>query len=426
MKVQFLIILLFYYGTVSLAQENELKSISGIVEGKTAIEGAHCYLKNNEHLGSVTDSTGFFNFVFGQSLIYDTLVISSIGYQRKIIPLRSVSLDYDTNYFSLKQHTLILDELLIESSGYNLKNFVLAALVKMPENYPDQQHQMKGLYRKVSTEGKKYTHLEEAIVKIEDNGYKKPLSNLKIESEAFRESKEWGNTDSLFIRVNDKFNKHLSQKIGTTLNPLHKLYESNIIRHYRNDHTVFNFNAMQKLIDDHYSFELTDISVLDGDTIYHIAFASSPVPPPPDRPNDRNYIKINTSDMAIIEVQLTIGFENEPLIGQKKIIYQKIAGKYYPKIIKEIRPRLINKEFHDYEYDIYTFWIDQVNTGKFKKIKAKNRIDPNELEDHKEYKPNSDLWKSSGLLDEYPLEKGIKDDLDSYQPLEQQFEEQGQ
>ena len=53
---ELLIVIIFLFSICALAQKNELKSISGIVEGKTEIEGAHCCLKNNEHFGSVTDS----------------------------------------------------------------------------------------------------------------------------------------------------------------------------------------------------------------------------------------------------------------------------------------------------------------------------------------------------------------------------------
>jgi hypothetical protein len=45
MKFQLPIILLFLFHIVSLAQQNGLKSLSGIVEGKAAIEGGYCFLK---------------------------------------------------------------------------------------------------------------------------------------------------------------------------------------------------------------------------------------------------------------------------------------------------------------------------------------------------------------------------------------------
>ena len=404
----------------------QLNSISGILNGGKPIKGAHCFLKNHEHIGSVTDTTGYFHFNFQHTLLYDTLVISAIGFDKKEMPLFSVTLGQDTNYFYLKQRTIILNEVLVESKGFDLKDLVLGAYANIPKNYPDKPHQLKGLYRKVSTEGKKYTHLEEAAITIEDKGYKKPISYAKISTKSFRESKEWGNTDSFAIRVFNKTNMRISQELNNVTNPLTKLYKSNFIRFYKSENTVFNLKRMQKIIDDYYTFELIDISFVEGDTIYQIAFASSVTPPPPKIISARNYLKINSKDLAIVEMQFTLGFDDRPLIGQVHVIFEEKNGRYYPKYIKSIKPRFINRSFDDNEYDIHTFWFDEVNIGKFKKIKSKELTNPYDPESHKRKSLRPEFWKDSPLIKKYPLEQGIRKDLDKHQPLEEQFLESAQ
>jgi hypothetical protein len=52
--------------------------LSGVVNAKTAVHSIHCFLKNHQHIGTVTDSLGYFNFSFPGELLEVTLVISSI------------------------------------------------------------------------------------------------------------------------------------------------------------------------------------------------------------------------------------------------------------------------------------------------------------------------------------------------------------
>lgn len=408
------------------AQSNQKISLLGIVNDRKPIEGAHCYLKNNGHLGSVTDSSGFFRFGFQQTLLYDTLVISAIGYEQKEVPLFSVNIIQDTNYFALKQNTIILDEVLVETKGYNLKDLFLGAFANIPKNYPNKPHQLKGLYRKVGTEDTQYTHLEEAVITLEDKGYNKPPVALKIGVEAFRETKEWGKIDSLDAQVFNKMNTRISHALNQAANPIAKSYLSNFIRYHRDENKFFNLKRMQKIIDEYYTLEIMDISILEGDTIYKIAFESSIPPPPPEHASGRNFLKINSKDLAIVEMQFTLGFADQPLISQNHVIFEEKYGKYYPKYIKRIIPRFINQNFDDNEYDIYTIWFDEVKVGKFKKIKLKDLNDPDDPQSYKRTNLSPEFWKDASLVKKYPLEEGIRKDLEKHQPLEEQFQESSQ
>ena len=160
------------------AQTLDKVIISGSVNSGTPVHAADCFLKNNEHLGGLTDTLGYFQFHVPRTMLYDTLVISAMGYERKEVPLSSIDLGQDTAYFYLDQQSILLQEVLIESDGLDLKNMVLKAVANLPNNYPNKRHQMRGLYRKVSTKGGEYTHVEEAAFIIEDNGYKKPSERI--------------------------------------------------------------------------------------------------------------------------------------------------------------------------------------------------------------------------------------------------------
>ena len=407
------------------AQTAQKISLSGIVNAGRPIHAADCFLKNNQHLGTMTDSVGYFQFTFPPTLLYDTLVISALGFETSELPLSSIDLMQDTVHFYLEQQSILLNEVLIESKGPDLKGLVLKALARMSDNYPNKPHQLRGLYRKVSTEGAGYTHLEEAAVIIDDNSYGRPLSLAKIQTQFFRETNDWGHVDSLHVAAFNKMNRHISRQLNIFVNSLYKLYGSSFIRHYKDEDSWFDLNRMKKMIDDHYAFELIDISVSDGDTIYHIALAGSMTPPPPKRVSPRNYLKINIKDFAIVEMQRTLGFENQSIISQDQVKFEKQHGRYYPVYIRSMGPRSINRKEEDDEYDIYTFFFDDVRVGRFKKIKPAEAIDPYEEEGFWRNPASLHFWDSTALIKKFPLGEGIKRDLEKYQPLEQQFRQNG-
>lgn len=407
------------------AQPLQKITISGIANPRTPVQSADCFLKNNEHVGTLTDASGYFLLAFPQSMMYDTLVIWAMGFEKKEVPLSSIDLHQDTVYFYLDKQSIVLNEVLIESTGLDLKSMVLKALARLPNNYPNKRHQLKGLYRKVSTMGAQFTHLEEAAIVVEDDGYGKLSTLVKIKTEQYRQTKDWGDIDSLFIIRNEKMHRAISQQLKNPTNPLNRLYESNRIRHYNGENAWFNFKKFRNIIHDHYTFELVDISLYDGDTLYHLALGGTPVPPPPKHVSGRNYLKINGSDLAIVEMQFTLGSENEPLMNQDHVKFEKKDGKYYPKYVRNIAYRHINSKVNDDEYDIRTFWFDEVKLKDFQRITPSEANDPNDSHSHKRSISSATFWDSTSLIKRHPLEQSVKDDLQKHAPLEAQFSENG-
>lgn len=417
--ISFILFVLLSFSTQ--AQSFERSSVSGIVHSQAPVESADCYLKNNEHIGTVTNAAGYFHLSFPKSMLYDTLVILAMGFERKEVPLASVNLKQDTVSIYLDQQSIVLHEVLIESTGLNLKDMVLKAVRSVPDNYPNKIHQLRGLYRKVSTKGTRFTHLEEAVIVVEDNGYQKPPNLLKIKTEHYRQSKDWGDVDSSYITMTKKMDKAISRQLKISSNPLNRLYESNGIRHYYGENAWFNFKAFRNIVDDHFTFELRNISVDNGDTLYQVAFAANPVPPPPDHVSGRNYLIINASDLAIVEMQFTLGFDDGPLMSQSHVRFHKIEGRYYPKYVRSIKQRHINRKVDDEEYDILTFWFDDVKLKAFQRIKSSEANDPNESSSHQRNFSASNFWNSTPLIQKHPLEKSVLEDLQRHEPLEEQF-----
>lgn len=394
--------------------------ISGIVKANVPIHGADVFLKNNEHVGVLTDTAGFFHLRISGSLAYDTLVILAMGFERKEVPLSGIDMSRDTLEFFIDQQSILLDEVLVESDRFDVAGLVLKAIARIPDNYPRKRHQLIGLYRKVSTDSKGYTHLQEASEIIEDGGYQNPPAFVRIRSDNFRETRDFGSVDSSYLVAIDKMHLSISEQLNAPSNPINRLYARNFLRNYAKPEALLNLRRFEKIVDDHYTFRLFDIDLSGSDTIYHIAFASSVVPPAPVKVSGRNYMKINAHDLAIVEMQITLGFENQGLMSQDLIRFEKRNGKYYPACIKTILPRQINRDADDGEYDIRTLWITDVRTRDFERMRASDLDDPNDPQGHKR-RGSSGFWDTAALLHLHPLDEAIKNDLEARQALDEQF-----
>ena len=403
---------------INLSHAQQMVAIKGLVKNKenqAPLPGVVCFFKKNEHIGNVTDSSGYFEIKYPKGLSYDSLIISSLGFNRQKVSVRSLS-PTDTLVFLLTRNAIVLKDILIQDKKPDLKQVVLTAIENIPKNFPDKPHLLEALYRKVSTHNNQYTHLEEAVIRIQDHNYKILPNSSKIEVLAYRESQEWGDIDSLTVKILSKTRASGYTNWQTAFNPINKLYENNNIRLFNQGDTRFNLKSFKKFMDS-YLAELVDVYTVNKDTIFHIAFNDNAFPTPP---SGTNYLKINMTDYAIIEYQIS-GQRNGHIVHRKLLKFQKIEGRYYPELIKAIKPRLINRDTEDGEYDIATIWFDRVVIKGFEKIKPKQAIDRLDDQGHKMPNYDPEFWLDLEMLNKHPLEKGVLESLELHRPLEEQF-----
>ncbi len=393
----------------------EIKGVVKDKENKTPLPGAVCFFKNNEHIGNLTNPSGYFKVKYPKELSYDSLIISMLGYNKQSVLVQSLN-PADTLVFLLARNAIVLKDILIQDEKFDLKQLMLTAIENIPKNFPNKPHLLEALYRKVSTHNNQYTHLEEAVIRIQDYNYKILPNSTKIEVLAYRESKDWGDIDSLTVKTLSKARTSGYTNWQTAFNPLHKLYENNNIRLFNQEDTRFNLKSFKKFIDS-YLAKLVDVYTVDKDTIFHIAFNDNAFA---STPSGRNYLKINMTDYAIIEFQIS-GQRHGHILYQKLLKFQKIGGRYYPKFLKVISPRLINRDTEDGEYDIAIIWFDSVAIKDFEKIKPKRAIDRLDKQGYKNSNYDPAFWIDLEMLNKYPLEQGILKSLESHQPLKEQF-----
>ena len=139
-----------------------------------ALKQAGCEkIITDEVSGSVADRTGL---VKAKEMLRsgDTLVVSSIGYSSKEIPLSKLKKN-SINIITLDRETETLDEVTLiafkKKKRRNAKEIVNLALDKIPENYPFIPFSYIGYYRDYQIKGGKYLNLNEAIMEVFDSGF---------------------------------------------------------------------------------------------------------------------------------------------------------------------------------------------------------------------------------------------------------------
>jgi hypothetical protein len=384
-------------------------------ETNAPLEGAACIFKMHQHIGGITDKEGKFRIRIPDGMSKDILTFSFLGFQPQSFALQEINLS-EKLYVRLNRASILLNEVTVIDNSIAMKKMFMDAVKKIPNNYPSQPHLLQGFYRKISTEGSSFTHLFEAAVAIEDYDYKKPVGSIKIEVITYRETPDRGKVDSIQLKVNQAVRQNAAAQWKIAANPLYRTYEGNFLRLFKNQNNTFNLNTLLSLIDKHYEFKMVGYEIVNNDTICHLAFSEGVVP---QDPSGRNYFKINLTDNAITEFQFTHGLPDR-ITYKSTVRFQKYQGRYYPEYIRITQPRFINRENEFSEYDIETYWFDQVEINDFKKIQTKKTSD--RLKQHPTATTyNPEFWEKYTPLTMHPLEANILQVLETNGPLEQQF-----
>ena len=393
------IVLLLYAFIVTFAQAQETNKITlkaFIVDkaNQQPIENVIVFLQENNHIGKLIDSTGVFSLSFDSSFLNDTLLVSVLGYQQMLIPLKDISYTDIPFKIELSPNAIILKDFIVEGKKIEILPILEKTFDLFGTNYPNRAHMLDGYYRSLFTEGDKITKVTEADFSLQDAGYKKPAKdNVKIKLNEIRKTTDSGNIDSTAIRF---FNR-VSTVREAPVNPIQNIYERNYIRLFNNPSTVFG--SFKNIGNE--KFEILEFN----DSICHISYPTL---------WGSTSIKIDLRDYVILEFR-RFQYNQEHLMNDVEVKFQKVEGRYYPKSIKSVSPRFINRNSDDDEMEIHYMEFPNVHTDDFKKIKFKE-ITPRD-NSLPELPYNSGFWESYPIL----LPDWVKESLKNKQPLGQQF-----
>jgi CubicO group peptidase (beta-lactamase class C family) len=219
-------------GTVISADDRQPVSYAGISTQGTGV-------------GTATNINGEFTLRIPAKKQTDTLLITSLGYVNKRVPLTNRSA-VGKLQIALEKNTLELKEVTVEY--HDPLKIIQKAIDKIPDNYLNEPHVVKGFYRMHTAKEHEPLQISEAVFDIYNFGYTNKRANLFRLVKA-REIKN----------LRDFKNIEVGQSPQTVFN-------DDIVKHI-NNHEIFGSEGLK-----HHQFEVRGVVNFKGYQAYEIAF----------------------------------------------------------------------------------------------------------------------------------------------------------
>ncbi len=191
-----LLVMFFVFGFSTQAQS--IRSIRGIVLDESnkkplafatvAIEGGN--------VATVSNSEGAFLLKFSEDLLNNDLIISFIGYERKVYPL--ANLKDEDNQFFLSPTSVSLSEVSVFPSDPNL--LIKAIMSRRDQNYVTENMRNTAFYRETIKKGRNYVSLTEAVVDVYKPGYSSSRPD-QVSLVIGRKSTDYDKVDTLVFKL---------------------------------------------------------------------------------------------------------------------------------------------------------------------------------------------------------------------------------
>jgi hypothetical protein len=374
-------------------------------------------------LGTITNLEGQFGFLF-YAQKGDTLQVSHLGYETvKLVIGKGEWLQDSVFYLKPKDYELAQLNVLPEGK---LKEILEEAAKHIKKNYPNKLHYSTAFYRELmrSQETDSLTRLNEAIMGIQDRGYRTTLDNIKVEIFAQRKSDDYTNWD---IPLKLKLYFKLIAKVIDN----YELFPSDFFHMLRMD-PIRNYSVQIKN-DDSGQFwgrNLLDIAInvadiqLQGmyeretDPVYKIAYQYKGLY------LMRGEIYIRLKDYAILQFTMRSVNRANQITYRRKVVYQKDNDFYYPVYYEFVTPEL--KSVNGFRQQMLVFLSHSANRQNFDKIKHRNQLARNEDIYKHEASYDEAYWDTLNILKREPLTPEMIQDLSATRPLPDQFKENGQ
>ena len=267
----FLLLTLLAVGIVSSEAQNEIKISGSVVDDSSSYAVAFASISYNG-TGTLTDINGRFSLTISVLNKSDSILVSCIGYENKLIPVRS--------FESGSEQTVTLSQKIYELSPHDIPGLssgkiVETAIGKIPEVFAADTFYQQGFYRQYHQENQEYVRLIEAVLTVESRVEKNKKSVKSKERVSIHQLRRSDNNE----KNKEEHGDHLMD-----------LLEENPV--YHSTGTLLNLKALQL-----YRFYF-DPKSAGSDSVYHIFYYST------DRSGDRydrGEIFIDVIDFTILK-----------------------------------------------------------------------------------------------------------------------------
>lgn len=413
------------------SQTNKFVRVQGTVIDKSTLEpipGVNIFLRKSS-IGTFSNELGEFELMIPDSLMRDTLALSSIGYKTYQERISNLDLINPTIYY-LEQDKIVLQEVVISAKSEKGRILASKALSKLSKTKSIKQHVAHGFYRELSMKDSTYIRLIESAVEVQDFGYGSSLDKMKIKILALRKSEDYityswmDKTAKLFFGED---------------NMLYKTIQADFLRNYKSNQKLAPVDKLPFL--DEYYFTIEDYTMFDSDSLVILKFNSDETNP---RPYYEGRLFINLSDFGIVRMEygmvanptMKIRMQDDVFYQGKFLFkttvdYRKVNGKYFLSRVVLIKPQnfaaVESGKGTGQQFTVFDFSINNILTNKsdFERIKRKESQQKDVDLYNQNFQYDPDFWETYNIVKLNPLLKKAKADLEKEEQLEDQFKRKG-
>ena len=375
----------------SAVPEQSYKKISGFILDKNSGEPLPYATigVRGKYLGTITNFEGEFLLNLSSESFQDTLIVSYVGYQNRVIPVP----DIKDNSLSIKlqSETISLQEVFIRNT--DPKSLIKAAMNNVEKNYPQSPAKITAFYRESVLKNNKYMIYLESVLEIYKASYKN--SEQPDRAKIFKSRKTYDVTrlDTVSFRLQGGVDACLLLDIVKNIPDFLDSEKFSLFRYYFADIRIFNnqpvyvieFIPRPGIIDPNFQGKI----YID---IQSLAIVRAEFGYPDDRVAEltKNYItKRNTKTRV------------KPVKVKYMVSYRNINGKYYLNhSLGNLKFRVRNKRklFARTFETSFEMASTQWDTVHIKRIKFRETLRPNTILSKKQIKYDVDFWSNQNFI----------------------------
>ncbi|NHF57937.1 carboxypeptidase-like regulatory domain-containing protein [Flavobacteriaceae bacterium TP-CH-4] len=297
----------FFFLVTIYAQEGDDATRGRILDVETQEPVVFATIRiKGKAIGVISNQDGGFRIPPRFREMRDTLVISSMGYQKKEIPISGLSPEH-INIIRLAPGVLNLSEAIVtgrKKRKLSAKQIVRRAIANLQKNYPQKPFSTIGYYRDYQLKDGNYVNLNEAVLEVFDQGFSRlDSTTTKVGIYEYKRNADF-ERDTL---ADDPYDYESLQKIvdnaylsGYGGNEFSILRVHDAIRNYNVNAYSFVNRFDIDLLKNH-SFSKDNSTYLNGEALYTVKF----------RRRSPNYsafgtLYISPGDFAIHKMEYTL------------------------------------------------------------------------------------------------------------------------
>jgi len=399
----FLSLLLILLASRVHAQQGNI-SIGGKItslENQRPVRGVSVTI-NRKGIGTATNAGGMFALIIPAANLNDTLKVSCIGFKTKLLPIINLKSGEQLNIV-LERNSTELKE--VDITYYDAQKIMQKAINRIPENYINHPHIIRGFYRMYTFDGDKPLELSEAVFDVYNFGYADKRADLfrLIKARSAKNERDFNE-----LELGEKPNSVFEYDIVNHLYASGFLNDEGLKNHKFDVTGIVDIKGYQA-----YEIDFEEIPGSTGETFRGQFFIDTKTyafvyfdfglsPSGLGYPGKGSFI--NRSLMRMGEVNI------EPTQDHSKVSYQEVGNKWVLSNVEgdealHIQDSVLNHNYVAHvKFNYQVTAVDTVQTASFN-----SKIGRNEnISDH-ENDENGKFWKDYNiLLSDYDTEDIFK------------------